>query len=310
MRAALLDAPNALPRIVHVPSPAQRDGFASVAMHAVALTNLDRAVAEGRHYFSSDEWPHRIGREGVGEHDGQRVFVTAAAIPDPLGSLAERTLAFVPALLPVPEGIGNAPAAAIGNAGLAAWLALSWRGRLQPRESVLVLGATGASGGIAVTAARLLGGGRIVAAGRNAERLAQLAAAGADATVCLGDHFGARLRDANPEGFDVVVDFLNADPAEEAMRIMRSGGRLVQVGSSAGPSTRVDAQLSRRLSLDVLGFAYYHAPPEAQRDAYARLCDATVAGQVKVPFQTMPFDDVAEAWTGHGRTGRRYVLEV
>jgi len=309
MRAALLDAPDALPRIADVSAPKSQSGLVPVAMRAAALTNLDRAVAEGRHYLSTAEWPHRIGREGVGDHRLERVFVTAASIPSPLGSFADHVLAAPQALLPVPDSIDDVSAAAIGNAGLAAWLALSWRARVLPGETVLVLGATGASGGIAVTAARLLGAGHIVAAGRNPERLAQLARDGADATVCLGDDLAPRLQDAAPLGFDIVIDFLNGTPAEDSMRSMRPGGRLVQVGGSAGRETRVEAQLARRLNLDVLGFAYYHAPPDVQRKAYVDLCEAKVAGKVSLAFKTVPIDDIAEAWTAHRETGQRYVLE-
>ena len=109
----------------------------------------------------------------VARDGGKRIYFNVNAPVGPFGSMAERTLIDPKFSFPVPDGVADDVAAALGNAGLAAWLALSWRARLRPGETVLILGATGISGLIAVTAAKQLGAGRIIAAGRNRDALAR-----------------------------------------------------------------------------------------------------------------------------------------
>ena len=122
------------------------------------------------------------GREGIGTVDGRRVYFTAT---NPFGSMAQRALAEEDNLFDVPDGLDDGVAVALGIAGLAAWLPLAWRAKVQEGEAVLVMGATGVLGSIAVQAAKLLGAGRVVAAGRDAEGLERAARLGADATVDL-----------------------------------------------------------------------------------------------------------------------------
>jgi NADPH2:quinone reductase len=189
-------------------------------------------------------------------------------------------------------------AAALGNAGLAAWLPLSWRARLQPGESVLVLGATGTSGLIAVAAARALGAGRIVAVGRNPERLERALAAGADAVVQLEDceDLDARYQAALEGPADIVVDYLNGPPAMAALKVMATGGRMVQLSSTLSQSIEVPAMLARKHSLTVMGFAYYHAPRADQEAAYAALCKAAVNNLIELDHAVTPLDSFKEAW--------------
>ena len=220
---------------------------------------------------------------------GQRVFLNATAVVSPYGSLAEQVLVDRSATLPVPDHVPDALAAALGNAGLAAWLSLSWRGRLSAGETVLVLGATGASGSIAVAAAKALGAGRVVAAGRNPAKLGRLLERGADAIIRLGsnEEVAASLSRSVPDGVDVVIDFLNGPPAEAALGVMRRHGRMVQIGSMLGSATPIDAQIARRGSLDVLGFAYYHAPIEQQAAALSQLCEAASSGLVEIDHRVI-----------------------
>src|SRR3954454_6518387 len=129
--------------------------------------------------------------------------------------MAERTLVPHDALLPVADGVTGEVAAALGNTGLGAWLSLAWRSGLQPGETVLVLGATGAVGSVAVQAAKLLGAGRVVAAARPSARLQALLARGADAVVELGggEDLPDALREAAGGGVDVTIDTLWGEPA-------------------------------------------------------------------------------------------------
>ena len=167
MRAVVSDGREP-PRLADLSEPGDEDGLVPVAIRAAPLTNLDVLVARGQHYFSPKDQLAVVGREAVAtDAAGRRWFLNALSMPIPHGAMAERSLARLDHAWPVPDGVPDALAAAIGNPGLAGWLPLSWRARLTPGETVLVLGATGVTGGVAVAAARRLGAGRVVAAGRN-----------------------------------------------------------------------------------------------------------------------------------------------
>jgi NADPH:quinone reductase-like Zn-dependent oxidoreductase len=310
MRAVTVEQGH-IPRFDRFEAPVADAGRAVVSVRAAALTNLDVLIAEGRHYFSPTRWPVVVGREAVVvAPDGRRLYLTVQAIPTPFGSMAEQTLADLSQALPVPADIEDAAAAALGNPGLAGWLALAWRAALRPGETVLILGATGASGMIAVAAAAALGAGRIVAAGRNRAALEQARALGAHETVALdaGDLVSG-FRAAAPDGVDVVVDYLNGTPAEAALQVMTLGARMVQIGAPLGRGIQLDAQAARRQSIDVLGFAYYHAPLDAQRAAYAAVCGLARAGRAGVAIDTLPLSGFATAWRRHRAGGaKRQVL--
>jgi NADPH:quinone reductase-like Zn-dependent oxidoreductase len=212
--------------------------------------------------------------------------------------MAERALVDLRCLLEVPDGTSDALAAALGNAGLAAWLPLSWRAPLQPGETVLVIGATGLSGQIAVAAARLLGAGRIVAAGRNPEALARCRTLGADAIVDLSaaSDLASAYGQAAGRPIDIALDYLCGPPAEAVLEALAPGGRIVHIGTTVAAEMKLSGQSLRRTSADILGFAYYHAPIEAQQAAYASLCRHAAEGRIVIDFESLPLTKVREAW--------------
>lgn len=300
------------PRYGDFKEPAAGQGQTVLSVRASALTNLDVGIAQGRHYLKPDKYPVVVGREAVAAGPSGRFYLTVKSIPTPFGSMAERTLADLAYGLPVPDGVPDDLAAALGNAGLAGWLPLSWRARMAPGETVLVVGATGTTGRIAVKAASLLGAGRVVAVGRNTEMLERLLSEGADAVVRLAetDDLARTYREAAGGEIDVVIDYLNGPPAEAALLTMRERGRMVQIGSALAPGIFLHAQTARRQCLDVLGFAYYHAPIDLQVDAYRRLCEAAMEGLLTVERTTLPLAEFDRAWRGQKDSdGRRYVLE-
>jgi len=283
-----------------------------VAVCAAALTGFDRAVARRVHYIKMPDGPFVLGREGVARRsNGQRIYFNANAPVSPFGSMAERTLIDPRFTFPVPDIVDDAIAAALGNAGLAAWLALSWRGRLRTGETVLILGATGVSGLIAVTAAKRLGAGRVIAAGRNREALQRAKRLGADESVDLGaavDLAGA-FREAAGGSVDLVIDYVCGSPAEAALEALAIHGRLVHVGTMAGPVIRALGATTRRLCIDILGFAYYHAPIEIQANAYSELCRLSALGEIALDIDTRPLSEIGTVWDAHaGSSRRRQVL--
>lgn len=300
MRAVLFE-PGEEPGVGEHPEPIASEGLALVSVRAAALTNLDALIVGGGHVYSP-KGRAVVGREAVVENGaGKRFFLPVTSIPMPHGSMAERTVADMSRALPVPDGVPDALAAAVGNAGLAAWLPLSWRGRLRSGETVLVLGATSTSGRIAVAAAAALGAGRVVAVGRNAPGLERLLSRGADAVVQLdrdADMVGA-FEHAASGGVDVVLDYLNGWPAEQVLGAMSVGGRVVQIGSAAAPSMTLPVMPLKVSNLDVLGFAYHHAPVEEQRSAYRELCNAALEGAFDIDVRSFRLGEFDAAWRTH-----------
>ena len=300
MRAAVLTS-YGTPSYGDFPDP-EGDGVVDVL--AAGLNGVDVLIASGTHYFSPKELPVVAGIDGVGRTaDGRRVYFSRP--PAPYGSMAER--APVAAALPVPDGVSDVVAAALGNAGMAAWMPLANSGRLAAGETVLVLGATGVVGRLAVQAARLLGAGTVIAAGRDADRLAELRGLGADVTVALDrDDLAGALRAAG--GVDVIVDYLWGQPAATALTAGKPGVRLVHVGDRAGADAPVPGALIRSLGATITGFLPVWSGAEAMATAYRELCGAAAAGHLDVPTEAVPLADVAAAWARYPGTRHKLVL--
>jgi NADPH2:quinone reductase len=297
LRAAVLHEHGATPRVDDFDDPQEQSGCALVRVSAAGLHHLDLHKASGSFYMGPPPVPSVVGTDGVGRlEDGTRVYFDQS-VP-PYGSMAERTLVPREALLPVADGVHDEVAAALGNTGLGGWLALEWRSGLQPGETVLVLGATGAVGSVAVQAAKLLGAGRVVAADRPDERLQALLDRGADAVVEIDapEELTERIKDAAQGEIDVTIDMLWGPPALSAMKAAGRGARHVEVGNMAGGEITLPAPLIRSVSLDVRGFSVAHPPLDLKRDAYLRLTGHAAKGDIAIDVDPRPLDDVADAW--------------
>jgi len=305
VRAAVMDG-GERPVYGEFAEPQAAAGMRVVEMRAAALSGLDRNIARRLHYFKMPDGPFVVGREGVARDGDKRIYFNVNAPVGPFGSMAERSLIDPKFSFPVPDGVADDVAAALGNAGLAAWLSLSWRARLKRGETVLILGATGVSGLIGVTAAKQLGAGRVIAAGRNRDALARAKRLGADATVDLAAaDLVAAYRAAAGGDVDVVIDNLNGAPGEAALEVLALHGRLVHIGSMAGLTMTVRGAAIRRASADIMGFAYYHPPIDAQAQAYGELCRLAAAGTIEIDVETRPLADIGAAWDARGAGNRR-----
>ncbi|MGQ4597959.1 zinc-binding dehydrogenase [Nocardia sp. R6R-6] len=227
-----------------------------------------------------------------------------------MGSFAERTVLPKGSGIAIPDAVDDAMALACGVAGAAAWLALEWTGGLQPGEDVLVLGAGGGVGQIAVQAARLLGARRVVAAARSASALQRAARLGADATVALNNgDLAAALAEALPDGADLVIDPLWGAPAATALGCLKPHGRLVQLGESAGADATIPSDPIRGRLLQIRGHTNFHTPPEIRRVAYERLLGHVAAGELTADVERVPLSDIANAWDRQRTSpGHKFVL--
>jgi NADPH:quinone reductase-like Zn-dependent oxidoreductase len=295
MKAAVLHE-YGVPRVDEFQEPAAGGDRAVLEVRAAGVNPVDVSISAGRFYGGKPPLPSVAGREGVGSLDGARVYFDAPIAP--FGSMAQRTVIDPRSAYPVPDGVDDGVAVALGISGLAAWLALSWRARLREGEHVLVLGASGVLGQIAVQAAKRLGAARVVAAARSPEGLERCLELGADAGVRLdqGDDLLAALSDAAAGRIDVVVDPLFGAPFVAAVNAASFGARLVHLGTAAGTEATVPSAAIRGKMLVIMGHSNFAASPEVRHAAYAQLAEAAARGELRVDTEEIPLEQVAEAW--------------
>jgi NADPH:quinone reductase-like Zn-dependent oxidoreductase len=304
MRAAILNSVGGEPEVGSFDEPTPRDGHVVLDVAVAGVNPIDIRLASGQ--LGQPRLPSVVGLESVGTlDDGSRVYSGASI--SPFGSWAERSLIDPARAFPVPDAIDDGLAVALGISGVAAWLALEHHAKLQPGESVLVLGATGTVGRIAVQAAKVLGAGRVVAAARDADALGEVEELGADATVVLGQGDDAdALRQAAGNGFDVLIDPLYGKPFEAALGASALGARLVTVGESAGPQAVVPFRALQGRTHIAHGNG--HLAFELVRDAYAKLTELAAAGRITVPIERFSIDDAADAWRAQAQGPRRKLV--
>lgn len=321
MRAAVLHVPGETPEFTEHPDPRPEPGTTVVRVTAAPLVPLDLLCASGTSYFGRPATPYVPGVQGVGVVEsggnlppGSRVwFVTAAGMGPGDGSLAERCAVPADDLVPVSAQVPDAALAALGLSAVAAWMSLTWRGGMRPGEHVLVLGAGGAVGQVAVGAARLLGAGRVVAVARSEQGRERARAAGADEVVALEgdtDALEARFREALRGRLDVVVDPVFGVAATAASRVLSAGGRLVNLGGASGDSAAFSSAVLRAKSAAVLGYTNNALSPVQRRDALTEIARHAAAGDLAVAQEQVPLAKVAAAWRRQatGEPGVRLVL--
>jgi NADPH:quinone reductase-like Zn-dependent oxidoreductase len=325
MRAAQIVAYGEPPHLVDLAPPTRPDGHCLIATSAVPITPLDVLCATGQSYFGPPALPYVPGVQGVGvvvESDsldpGTRVwFPTSAGMAPGDGSLAERAAAVEADAIPLPAGVPDELAAALGLSAVAAWMSVAVRGALQAGEVVLVLGAGGVVGQVALQVARLLGAGRVVAAARSGDSCELARQYGADAVVPLrGDEdaagLAARLERACEAPVDLVVDPLCGVPASAAIRVLGNGGRLVNLGGSAGPTAEFDSATLRSRSAAILGYTNTSLTSAARRDALTRVLEHAVRDGLTVSHEVVDWASGPAAWArqAEGDARRRIVVTV
>jgi NADPH:quinone reductase-like Zn-dependent oxidoreductase len=296
MRAAVVQRSGATPALDEFTDPQPGPGLSVGTLVAAALNPLDVLLVNDQIPFRRLEPPYIAGYEAVVQlGDGTRCYL--AGPPAPYGTLAELVPVPDSAGFGVPAGVDPGLAAALGVAGLVGWVSLDYRGHLQTGETVLVLGAGGSAGQLAMQSARILGAGRVVGAARG-KALEQAAERGADAVVDLADDqaIDAGLAAAAPGGYDVIVDFLWGGSAPAAMNHANVGARYIQVGSAAGPTSTLTAATIRNKLLTIVGQGTVGTPAEVRRSAYAQLMRHADNGKFTLDLEQTRLDDISQTW--------------
>ncbi len=319
MKAAVLHTLGQPPRFEDFPDPQPGQDEVIVRVKAASLKNADKAMASGSHYDSHRQLPVVCGIDGVGVlDDGRRVYCGGSR--PPYGMMAEQTIVSKAFCFPVPDGLDDSTAAALPNPALSSWLPLVWRARLKSGESVLILGATGVSGKLAIQIAKHLGAGRVVAAGRNAQVLETLPNLGADATISLDqsdqDLTAAFVREARQTKFDIILDYLWGHPTEILLDALTghdvmaesSGIRLIEIGEMAGPRISISAAALRSSGIEIYGSGGGSIPHTAIFEAFPKVWALAAGGKLRIDIETVPLADVENAWQRKDLPGRRLVF--
>ena len=297
-----------------VPTPADGEVLADVL--AAGLHPRVRSGAAGAHYTSSGTLPMIPGIDGVARlPDGRLVYF--AADDDVLGTMADKALVNPRRSVELPAGVDVAAVAAAMNPAMSSWVALRRRVAIQPGQSVLILGATGNAGAMAVQVARRLGAGRVVGAGRDAARLHALVPAGADDVVQLtadADTTGEALAAAAAET-DIVLDYLWGKPAQLAITALLTARSdrsraldWIQIGAVAGPTIELPSVALRSANFRLQGSGQGSVSPRGYLAELPSLVAEIAAGTIAVRARAMPLAEVEQAWATKETPGERTVL--
>jgi NADPH:quinone reductase-like Zn-dependent oxidoreductase len=319
MNAAVVSSFAVPPRYTAFADPIAAEGEMLVKVSAAGLHPIVKALAKGTHYGSSGELPFVAGVDGVGRlEDGTRVFFGISRAP--FGTFSELALAANWMCLPLPEGLDDVTAAGIANPAMSSWAALTARARFVAGESVLILGATGVAGRLAIQIAKRLGARRVIAAGRNPQALEKLGLLGADAVISLERDqvslVSAFREELATAGVDVVLDYLWGQPAERLLEAISQKGlrtaasriRFVQIGNSAGQTISLTAATLRSSGLELLGSGFGSASLDQIRQSLAEFFQAAAAKPFHFDAKAAPLRDVEALWN-EAEDGTRLVFQ-
>ena len=304
MKAAIVRAPGQTPVYGEFPEPVASAGESRVTVSASAISPLAKGRASGTHYSATGQFPFVAGIDGVGRLDnGQRVYFILPRAP--FGAMAERTIVPSRQCLPLPDALDDVTAAAIANPGMSSWAAFTERAKLKAGEAVLVNGATGTAGRLAVQIAKHLGASKVIATGRNLKALEEVAALGADVTIPLGEDDAALDAAFNAQfaaGVDVVIDYLWGRPAERLLAAAAKSGReatpmrFIQVGSLAGANIALPSAVLRSSAIELMGSGLGSIPPGHFVRAIGGVLEAAIPARLKIDAKCAPLAEVEQAW--------------
>jgi NADPH:quinone reductase-like Zn-dependent oxidoreductase len=315
MHAAVVTSFDSAPRYQEHPTPVAAVTTEMVVdVLACGLHPRVRSQASGSHYTSADELPLVPGVDGVGRGpDGLlRYFI----LPDTtMGAMAEQTVIDVRRSVVLPQATDPIAVAAAMNPAMSSWIALRQRVHFQAGQNVLVLGATGNAGQMAIQVANLFGAGQIIAAGRGAERLARLSRFGATETVALEDDDIAQRLGAAATDVDIVIDYLWGEPTAAAMVAVVTDRAdrdrpltWIEIGSVAGATAPIPSAALRAAPLQIVGSGQGSVSTREILAELPELVQAITSGAFEIDARPMPLADVERVWSESVGSAQRIVL--
>ncbi|QUQ63003.1 quinone oxidoreductase family protein [Kutzneria sp. CA-103260] len=310
MKAAVVHEWGHTPVLEDFETPEAGEGEVRVAVTASALTNFTKLRAAGKHYSAATPPPFIPGIDGIGRsEDGRRVYFLFPRAP--FGGLAEAAVVPSSRCVPVPDGVDDITLAAIADPGMSSWAALEVRAKLTPGETVLINGATGTAGGLAVQIAKHLGASTVIVTGRRRDALEPLLDHGADEIIELaeGEPLHAALRAAFQRGVDIVLDYLWGGSAESILAAAGAGRadrpmRFIQIGTASARTITVPGDLLHSSAIEIMGSGVGSVHPTAIMGILGRLMNAAPAAGFHVATRAFSLTEVGDAWSVEARTPR------
>lgn len=317
MKAAVVRERGKPPAYLDFPDPSARQGECLLQVVASALSRTTKSRASGAHYDSPSDFPFVAGIDGVGRRgDATRVYFVFPR--PPYGSLAELTVVDAGHCVMLPSTLSDAQAAAVANPGISSWAACEERAQLRPGETVLVNGASGVAGRLAIQVAKYLGARKVVATGRNLGALQSAPQLGADTLIPLGlepENLEKKLASEFQEGVDVVLDYLWGPSAEQLLVAAARYGpdnrplRYVSIGSAAGGNITLPSAVLRSSGISLMGSGTGSIPTQALVAMLGRLFRAAADQHWEVAIQPTPLSQLENVWSKDD-AGPRVVLTV
>jgi NADPH:quinone reductase-like Zn-dependent oxidoreductase len=316
MKAAIITAAGKTPIYGNFNEPVASEGKELIAVSASALSQFSKSRSSGSHYSSAGDFPSVAGADGVGRTaDGRRIYFV---LPEaPYGALAETSLADLKHCIAVPDALDDVTAAAIANPGMSAWTALVERARLQTGETVLVNGATGTAGRLAIQLAKYLSAGKIIGTGRNQSEIKELESLGADVVIPFriesGNPAGAKqyehaLMAEFAGGVDVVVDYLWGESAKTiivAIAKAVENAKPVRFVHTGGASREENIELPgaalRSSAIQLMGSGVKSVPFPKLLDSIRNVFDAVEPARLQIATTTVPLSAIEETWLAPGK---------
>jgi NADPH:quinone reductase-like Zn-dependent oxidoreductase len=323
MKAAVLFAGEETPKCVDIPEPAPaNDREMLVSVCAVALKHLDKSRAKGTHYSTEGDNQEAkvIGSDGVCLlPDGTRIYAIGAS-----GMAAEKATIEKNTIVRLPDALDDNTAAALPNAIFGSAMAMRFRAGMEPGDTVLVNGATGFTGRLAVQLARHYGAGKIIATGRNPRSLEELLTLGADETIQLTQTDGeivdrlTRIHQTTP--LNVIIDYLWGHTAELILASIKGKGwftprtRFVSVGSMTGGAIGLSSAILRSIDLQLSGSGLGSWTQRQVETLFSEMLPEMFAlaadGGLKVGTVPIALKDIEKVWDMEVSDGKRLVIQI
>jgi NADPH:quinone reductase-like Zn-dependent oxidoreductase len=323
MKAAVMHHKDGLPEYTDVAEPIpENEDQVLVTVKAVALKHFDKGRASGNHY--SSEAPKQEGRIPGGDGvcllaDGTRVYGMGVS-----GMMAQKAVIEKDRVVAIPDGVDDATAAALANAVIGAAMGLRMKADIQPGDVVLINGATGFTGRVAVQLAKHYGAGRIIVTGRNEQSLKDLLALGADEAISVlqsDEEFTAKLKEVHARSpLDIVIDYLWGHTAEMILASLKGNGsfthriRYISVGAITGDLVHLSAANMRSVDLQLSGSGLGSWSKKQVQQLFTDLLpeafQLAAKGKLKVDTVNVALKDIAGLWHLTVPDGRRLVVTI
>ncbi|TZF92781.1 zinc-binding alcohol dehydrogenase family protein [Chryseobacterium panacisoli] len=322
MKAAVVFEKGSIPQYADFPEPEVQENEILVSVKAASIKNLDRARAGGNHYSTEhqEHQPTVIGTDGAGYlENGNKVYFFSKK-----GTVAEKAAADRKMIIPIPEELDFSLAAALPNAVMGSAMALKFKAGLQPGNTILINGATGITGRIAVQIARLYGARKIIVIGRNEESLQSLRELGADEVISLQstDHdFKQKIKEVHQQTpIDIILDYIWGHSVEMILTALKGDGtfshktKLVTIGGMSGDTIQLSSQILRGTDIQISGSGLGSWTKEESALLFSEIIPemyrAAVEGKIKMETEEADIKNIKTVWNADIQSGKRLVIRI